>query len=216
MRALILVDLQNDFLPGGALAVPRGDQVVAVANALQAQFRHVLATKDWHPAGHRSFASSHPGCKPGQVVEVAGLDQILWPDHCVQDTPGAEFAPDLDTERIEHIVFKGVDPEVDSYSAFFDNARRRRTGLADQLRERGIDELYILGLATDYCVLFTVLDALDLGFRTHVVVDGCRAVDLRPGDGERAFDAMREAGAILTTSAELAVLEESAPVAVGA
>lgn len=214
MRALILVDLQNDFLPGGALAVPHGDEAVAVANALQPKFRHVLATKDWHPAGHQSFASSHPGHQPGQAVEVAGLDQILWPDHCVQETPGSDFAPGLDTERFEHVVFKGVDPEVDSYSAFFDNARRRRTGLADYLRERGFDELYILGLATDYCVQFTVLDALDLGFRVHVVTDGCRAVDLDAGDGQRAFAMMQVAGAALTTSAE--ILAESVDEAVAA
>jgi nicotinamidase/pyrazinamidase len=203
MRALILVDLQNDFLPGGALAVSDGDLVIPVANELQGAFDLVIATKDWHPSDHGSFAANHPGKKPGEKIELAGLEQILWPVHCVQGTPGAEFAPGLDTRKIRKVFWKGIDPQVDSYSAFFDNADRRSTGLGEYLRELGVEEVYLLGLATDYCVQFSARDALRLGFHTHVVVDGCRGVDLQDGDSERALEALRNEGANLLVSREL-------------
>jgi nicotinamidase/pyrazinamidase len=171
---------------------------------LQKRFERVIATKDWHPPGHGSFASGHPGREVGERTLLAGLEQVLWPDHCVEDTPGSEFAPGLETSKVEKVFFKGTDPTVDSYSAFFDNAHRRSTGLGDYLRGKGVDEVYILGLATDYCVKFSVLDALELGFKVHVVADGCRAVNLRQGDGESSLEEMRRAGAEVITSAEVA------------
>lgn len=203
MKALILVDLQNDFLPGGALAVPDGDAVIPVANRSQEYFDRVIATKDWHPPNHGSFASNHPGKAVGEVVELGGQEQILWPDHCVRETRGSQFAPGLETAGIEKIFYKGIDPEVDSYSALYDNAHLRATGLGDYLEETGVDEIYILGLATDYCVKFTALDALDLGFKVHVLADGCRAVDLNPGDGERALEEIAAHGANVMWSEEL-------------
>ena len=203
MKALLLVDLQNDFLPGGSLAVPRGDEVISVANLLQLHFDRVVATQDWHPAEHGSFASGYPEKEPGDVVELAGQPQVLWPAHCVQGTPGAELAPDLERPKIEKVFFKGVDSQVDSYSAFYDNAARRSTGLGEYLRQTEVDELYILGLATDYCVKFTALDAVRLGFETFVVEDGCRGVELKEGDCDRAFLAMRRAGVTLVSSGEV-------------
>ena len=202
MRALILVDLQNDFMPGGALAVREGDRVVPVANALKAKFDLVVATQDWHPLDHGSFASNHPGAKPGDVGELGGLPQIFWPDHCVQGTHGSWFHRDLDLSGVT-IFRKGTDPTIDSYSALFDNGHRKATGLGDFLRSRGVGETLILGLATDYCVKFTVLDARGLGFDVTVVEDGCRGVDLVAGDSARAFDAMRAAGARVVRSAEV-------------
>lgn len=203
MEALLMVDIQNDFLPGGALAVQDGDAVIAVANALQPRFERVIATQDWHPANHGSFAANHHGKQPGEVIELDGLSQILWPIHCVQGTPGSRLAADLETDGIEKIFYKGTDPRVDSYSAFADNAHRRSTGLGEYLQEQAIDTLYILGLATDYCVLFSVLDACQAGLRTRVVVDGCRGVDLEPGDSARALEQMQQAGARWVESREI-------------
>ena len=200
MKTLLLVDLQNDFLPGGALAVPEGDHVVPIANRLMPHFRLVVASKDWHPADHGSFASQHPGHQPGDTASLDGRDQIVWPDHCVQGTAGAEFSDRLDQTRIQAVFFKGTDPRLDSYSALFDDDHRRSTGLIEYLRERGVDEVSVLGLATDYCVRATVLDALQEGLRVQVVTDGCRGVNLQPGDDQRALDAMRAAGAMLVTS----------------
>ncbi len=202
MRALILVDIQNDFLPGGALAVPRGDEVIPVANRLQPRFDLVVATQDWHPRGHGSFASSHPGRKPGEIGELAGLPQVFWPDHCVQGSAGAAFAPGLDMDRVEAIFRKGTDPAIDSYSGFFDNGHRKSTGLGDYLKGRGATEVYVLGLATDYCVKSTALDARDLGFRTFLVEDGTRGVELQRGDVGRAVDQMRQAGVQVLRSGE--------------
>lgn len=197
MKALLLVDIQNDFLPGGALAVPAGNEVIAVANRLIPEYELVVASQDWHPADHGSFASQHAGRSIGEIKQLHGLDQILWPEHCVQGSPGAELAPELDHENIHHIVKKGTDPAVDSYSAFFDNARRKSTGLAEFLRTRGVDEIDVLGLAMDYCVGATVLDGLDLGFRVVLLTEGTRGVDLHTGDCERAIEEMRDAGAIV-------------------
>lgn len=200
MKALILVDIQNDFLPGGALAVPDGDAVVPVANRLQSHFERIVATQDWHPAGHESFASSHPGHEMGAVIDLHGLSQVLWPDHCIQETPGAEFAADLVMSGVEKVFHKGTDPTIDSYSGFFDNAERRSTGMADYLRQKDVDEVYVSGLATDYCVKATALDAARLGFKTWVVIDGCRAVDLQPGDGEKSVQEMRDHGVLIVES----------------
>jgi nicotinamidase/pyrazinamidase len=180
VKALVVVDVQNDFLPGGALAVPDGGAVVPVANRVMRHFDLLLATQDWHPADHRSFASQHPGRVPGDRVELAGIDQVLWPDHCVAGSHGAEFAPGLDASRFARVFRKGTDRELDSYSGFFDGGQRKATGLGDYLKERSVDELWLLGLATDYCVLATALDARRLGHATHVVLDGCRGVDVAP------------------------------------
>ena len=203
MNALILVDLQNDFLPGGALAVPHGDEIIPIANELQRKFALVLATKDWHPPDHSSFATNHPGKKPGDRIILDGIEQILWPVHCVQNTQGAEFAPSFDTSRIAQIFHKGIDPKIDSYSTFFDNAHRRHTGLAHYLEELGIKDIYLMGLALDYCVKHSTLDARQLGMNTFVIVDGCRGIELDPGDIDRAFDEMKRAGAIILKSRDL-------------
>jgi nicotinamidase/pyrazinamidase len=202
-RALILVDIQTDFCPGGGLGVPKGDEVVGVANRLMGRFGVVAATQDWHPAGHGSFASSHAGAKVGDVVELAGLPQILWPDHCVQGTRGANFAAGMNVAGIHKVFRKGSDPGIDSYSGFFDNDHRKATGLADYLRARGVGEVYVMGLATDYCVKFTALDAAALGFRTHLVIDGCRGVNVHEGDVAKAVEEMRSAGVAILTSDDL-------------
>ncbi len=194
MRALIVVDIQNDFLPGGALAVPQGDQVVGAANRLQPKFPLVAATQDWHPANHGSFASNHPGKRPLEQIMLNGLPQTLWPVHCVQNSHGAAFAPGLHRERIARVFHKGIDPDIDSYSCFFDNAHRRATGLGDWLKAAKVGQVWICGLATDYCVRFSALDALRLGFDVHVVQDACRGVDVTPGDVERAIEEMKAAG----------------------
>ena len=200
MDALILVDVQNDFVPGGNLAVSKGDQVVPVANRLMPCFGLVVATKDWHPADHLSFASQHPGRKIGEVIDLEGLSQVLWPDHCVQGTAGAEFVGGLDVEAIDRVFEKGTNRAVDSYSGFFDNGRRQATGLADFLRQRKVARVFVMGLATDYCVKFTAFDAVELGFSTHLILDGCRGIDLNPGDVDRAVAEMRGTGVRVTDS----------------
>ena len=201
MPALILIDLQDDFMPEGALAVPGGDAVVPVANRLLRSFDLVVATQDWHPPGHGSFASQYPGKKPGDTIELDGLHQVLWPDHCVKGTSGAELHADLDAGRVTSVFQKGTDPRIDSYSAFFDNAHRKSTGLGDYLREKGVSEVYLMGLATDYCVKFSVLDAAELGFRVNLIQDGCRGIDLQAGDVNKAIGEMKAAGAEVVSSA---------------
>lgn len=204
-RALLLVDLQNDFCAGGALAVPEGDSTIDVANDLIAQCKSrdetVVASQDWHPANHGSFASVQ-GKKPYTTGELDGLAQTWWPDHCVQDSEGAQLHPQLLGQDIDAIFYKGENPTVDSYSAFFDNGHRQKTGLDSWLRERKISELIVLGLATDYCVKFTVLDALNLGYTVTVITDGCRGVNLHPQDSLQAFQEMSAAGATLMTFAD--------------
>ena len=201
MQALLLVDIQNDFLPGGALPVPRGDQVVPVANAMIDRFRAagdlVVATKDYHPAHHGSFASQHPGHNVGDIIDLNGLEQVLWPDHCVAASPGAQFAARLRQEAIAHVIHKGTDPQIDSYSGFFDNGHRKTTGLANLLYGLRVNEVHVMGLATDYCVKFTAIDAAEIGFKTRLILDGCRGVELHPGDCERALDQMRNAGVVI-------------------
>ena len=200
MRALILVDLQYDFCPGGALAVPHGDEAIAVARRVIPHFQTVVATQDWHPVTHASFAVNNPGTQVGQLVTLASGPQVMWPAHCVQDTRGAELHGDLPAARIDGIIRKGTDAAIDSYSGFFDNGHRKQTELHAWLSERWIKQVYVLGLATDYCVKFTVLDALQLGYDVKLVEDGCRGVDLVPGDSERAIAEMRAAGAAVVES----------------
>lgn len=194
MKALLIVDLQNDFVEGGALGVSGGRALVPLVNKIQERFDLVIGTQDWHPANHGSHANNHPGASPGDVVELAGRPQILWPAHCVQDTPGAEFVPGLNRERWAAVFRKGALRHVDSYSAFFDNGGEHPTGLGDYLHQQGVTGVSIAGLALDYCVKYSALDSVALGFRTHVLADACRAVNLQPGDGERAIAEMRQAG----------------------
>ena len=191
-EALVVVDVQNDFCPGGALAVPEGDGVVAGINALWGEFRAVVLTQDWHPAGHSSFATSHWGRQPYETVDMPYGPQVLWPDHCVQGTPGADFHPRLRTDA-DLILRKGFRPEVDSYSAFFENDHRTPTGLAGYLGERGIDTITLVGLATDFCVSYSALDGARLGFRVTVREDLARAIDLS-GSLAGAHDAWTKAG----------------------
>ena len=194
MKALIVVDIQNDFLPGGALAVPRGNEIIAIANAEMKRFELVVATQDWHPSDHGSFAANHDGKKPYDKITLGGVEQVLWPVHCVQGMPGSEFARDLDTDRFAAIFRKGMDPAVDSYSGFFDNGRKHTTGLAGFLREKSVNEIHVLGLATDYCVKFTALDAVTQGFETRLILYGCRGVELKQGDVDNAVQEMKRAG----------------------
>ena len=200
---LILVDLQNDFMPSGALGVPEGDQVVGVANKLQEFFGLVLATQDWHPPDHSSFARNHPGRQIGDVIDIDGISQVLWPAHCVQNTAGAALVSTLETARIGRVFYKGTNPAIDSYSAFFDNGHRQSTGLGEYLTQTGVEAVHIVGLATDYCVKYSALDARELGFPTTVIEDGVRGVELQPGDGERAIEEMRLSGVQVQTSREV-------------
>ncbi|MCC3155317.1 bifunctional nicotinamidase/pyrazinamidase [Hymenobacter sp. BT770] len=176
MKTLLLIDIQNDFVPGGRLAVPDGDAIIPLVNALQPHFDLVVASQDWHPAGHESFASSHAGHEPFNQIELHGLPQTLWPDHCVQETAGTNLHPALDTRRVEAIFRKGMAPEIDSYSAFYDNGRRKSTGLAEYLRGRSATDVYLVGLAGDFCVYFSALDAQVEGFATHFITDATRPI----------------------------------------
>ena len=200
--ALIIVDVQNDFLPNGALAVPKGDEVVVVANRLMPRFEIIVATQDWHPANHGSFAANHPGHRPGEIIELNGLPQILWPVHCVQGTSGAEFAPALHTDHITQVFRKGTDPGIDSYSGLFDNGHRNSTGLGEYLRQQSIGTVYVLGLATDYCVKFTAIDLVKAELDVILIEDGCRGVELRPGDTAKAINEMRQMGVKIISSTE--------------
>jgi len=197
-RALIIIDIQNDFCPGGPMAVREGNATVAVANRCAREFRArgecVVALQDWHPANHGSFASVS-GEPVYTLGELNGLAQIWWPDHCIENSPGADFHPDLDCSLIDAVFRKGGDTDVDSYSAFFDNGHRRKTELDNWLRERGITHLQMLGLATDYCVKYSVLDALELGYQVQVIKEGCRGVDIHPDDSKTAFAQMQAQGA---------------------
>ena len=199
---LLVVDVQNDFCPGGALAVPRGDEVVPVVNRLGERFAHVILTQDWHPPGHRSFASAHPGRRPFETAELSYGAQTLWPDHCVQDTPGAAFHPDLHLPRAELVLRKGFRPTIDSYSALYENDRKTPTGLAGYLRDRGLKRLFLAGLATDFCVHYSALDARGAGFEVVVVEDACRGIDL-DGSLAAAYAAMTVAGVERIASAEV-------------
>lgn len=209
MNTFILVDIQNDFVPGGALAVPHGDAVVPVVNRLQPAFDMVVASQDWHPANHCCFAAQHPGKQPGEVVEVNGFPQVLWPVHCVQNSRGAELVPSLHTGRIAKIIKKGTDPGLDSYSAFFSNGHRRATDLESYLKDCGTTDVFVAGLATDYCVKATALDAARLGFKTHLVEEGCRGVALHSGDVPQALEEMKQAGIKICHETEIIVPERN-------
>jgi len=203
MKCLILVDIQNDFLPGGALAVPDGDKVIPVANQLQPLFPLVVATQDWHPADHGSFAASHPGKKVFEQIDLNGLPQTLWPVHCVQNTKGAELADALNRGRIAKVFPKGTDARIDSYSGLFDNGHRKSTGLGEWLKTQGVTEVYVCGLATDYCVKFTALDAVHCEFKTYLIEDASRGVNLQPNDVSNAIAEMKRAGVTVVQSANL-------------
>ena len=192
MNALIIVDIQNDFVPGGALAVPGGDEIIPIINELQTSFSLVVATQDWHPEGHKSFASSHAGNKVFDRISLHGLDQVLWPDHCIQGTFGAELHKDLNQNRVEAIFRKGMDPDIDSYSGFYDNGHKKSTGLAGYLRERKVRKVYIAGLASDYCVFFTAKDAIKENFETYLIEDASRPID--PGGFMGAKDEILASG----------------------
>ncbi|HJT34368.1 MAG TPA: bifunctional nicotinamidase/pyrazinamidase [Pirellulales bacterium] len=202
MNALIVVDVQNDFLPGGALPVTDGQAIVALINALQPCFDMVVATQDWHPPDHVSFAESYPGTHVGEEIEIDGRRQILWPVHCIAGSPGAALAGGLETARIERMFRKGVDRQLDSYSGFYDDGRVS-TGLGDYLRQRRATELYLCGLALEYCVRATALDAQDQGFKTHIIVDATRALEAAPGDMARAIESLQAAGVELLMSDEV-------------
>lgn len=201
-KVLIITDIQNDFIPSGPLGVPGARAIIPVINRMISKFEHVVATQDWHPSKHISFAKVH-GKDVGEVIQAGNYEQVLWPVHCVQQTKGADFAEELDQDLIEAIFHKGVDPKIDSYSTFFDNARKRSTGLSDHLHEKNYKDLYFVGVATDYCILYSVLDALELGFSATVIQDACRAIDLNQGDEEKALSAMKAKGAKIIQSSEL-------------
>ena len=199
MNALIVVDVQNDFLPGGALPAPDGDAVIPPINALQPCFDLVVATQDWHPPDHVSFAATHPGSRVGDEIDLGNRRQILWPVHCVAGSPGAALAGGLDTARIERVFRKGADREVDSYSGFFDD-ERHDTGLGDYLRQRGVTDIYVCGLALEYCVQATAIDARGEGWKTHVILDATRGIDAAPSDMARAIEALQAVGVELLMS----------------
>jgi nicotinamidase/pyrazinamidase len=206
MKALLLIDLQNDFCKGGALEVKEGDTVISVANSLLKKFKNedalIVATKDWHPITHKSFASNSNG-KIGEVGMLNGLPQVWWPNHCVQNTFGSEFHPELNSNLIDKTIFKGTDEEIDSYSGFFDNGKLKKTELDTILKVNNVDTLYIMGLATDYCVKFSVLDALELGYKVYLIEDGCRGVNLTPTDSATSIKEMEDRGAIIIKSFEI-------------
>lgn len=177
MKTLIIIDVQNDFLPGGSLAVPEGDQIIEIINNIQPSFDLVIATQDWHPENHSSFAVNHSGKKEFEIIMLKGQQQVLWPQHCVQGSKGAMFHPNLHLERAEGIFRKGMDAEIDSYSAFYDNAHLKSTGLTGYLKEKGATDLYFVGLAADFCVYFSILDALQDGFQATLIEDASRAID---------------------------------------
>lgn len=197
--ALLIVDIQNDFLPGGSLAVTGGDDVIPLINQLVIRdFDLIIASKDWHPFDHRSFADTHQ-LKPGEIILLDGVEQVLWPRHCVQNTRGAEFSTELDASHFKQVFLKGTNKNIDSYSAFFDNGHYQSTGLGEYLKHKEISEIYFAGLTTDYCIKYSVLDAIKLGFKCNVVIDACRPVNLQLEDEQKAIEEMRKAGAKIIT-----------------
>ena len=204
MRSLIIVDIQNDFVSGGSLEVPGGEQIIPLVNQLSRKFDLVVATQDWHPQTHKSFASNHDDKKPFEKTTLGGLEQVLWPDHCVQGTPGAEFHHLLSMKNIETIFRKGMDPEIDSYSGFYDNGHKKSTGLRGYLKDRGVDSVYVCGLAGDYCVYYTAKDALAEGFKTFLIADATRSI--LPSDFERAMSDIRRLGGTIISSDDNQVL----------
>ncbi|MGM1054541.1 MAG: bifunctional nicotinamidase/pyrazinamidase [Bacteroidota bacterium] len=201
MRALVIIDVQNDFIPGGALAVPEGNEIVELINKLQHKFDLVIATQDWHPENHSSFAVNHPEKEEFEKIEWKGNEQVLWPVHCLQNSWGSKLHPDLKTSKIEAIFRKGTNPEIDSYSAFYDNGHQKTTGLAGYLKEKGVDELYFCGLAAEICVYFSVMDALEEGFDSTIIEDATRALDR--DDFENAKKNILEKGGKITNSSTI-------------
>ncbi|MCP3940671.1 MAG: bifunctional nicotinamidase/pyrazinamidase [Desulfobacteraceae bacterium] len=202
-NALILVDIQNDFIPGGALAVPDGDSIIPIANKIMGNFDIVIATQDWHPSNHGSFASQHLGRMPGDIVKLNGLTQLLWPDHCIQNTKGAKLVPGLNIDQITKIFHKGMEKDIDSYSGFYDNAWKKDTGLGNYLKQQNIEQISIMGLATDYCVKFTALDARKLGFMTNLIKEGIRGVEVNKKDCKKAVAEMENAGVKVISTNDL-------------
>lgn len=200
--ALVVIDVQNDFIPGGQLAVPGGDEIVPLINRLGGSFRQVILAQDWHPAGHASFASSHPNKQPFDLIQLPYGEQKLWPDHCIQGTQGAALHPALDLPHAQLIIRKGCNPDIDSYSVFMEADRQTRTGLTGYLKERGIDTVYMVGLALDFCVMFSALDARAAGFNAFVVLDACRGIDI-DGSMEAAIRRMQQAGVALIESSAI-------------
>ncbi|MCD6113350.1 MAG: bifunctional nicotinamidase/pyrazinamidase [Bacteroidales bacterium] len=204
MKALIIVDIQNDFLKGGSLAVPDGNAIIPVINKILPVFDILIYTKDWHPANHKSFASNHKEKNVYDVVDLKGISQVLWPDHCIQNTFGAEFHKDLIISgKNTYYIFKGTDPNVDSYSAFFDNKKIHDTGLNKLLKEKNIDEVYICGLSTDYCVKYTAIDAIELNYNTYIVADATKAVNINPDDYEKSLEELKNIGVKIIFSKNL-------------
>lgn len=197
MKALLLIDIQNDFMPGGSLAVTDGDAVIPVVNDLMPGYDLVVATQDWHPEDHGSFAANHAGKNVFEQTLLGDLPQTLWPVHCVQNTGGALFAPGLDTKRIHRVFTKGMNPQIDSYSGLYDNGHKASTGLGEWLKSQGVTELHVAGVATDYCVKFTVLDALAEGFKVHLLTAACRGVNLQPEDVSNAVEEMQAKGVVI-------------------
>lgn len=202
-KALIIIDVQKDFCPGGALAVPEGDEIISRINKLSGRFKRVIATQDWHPAGHISFAVNHPGKKEFDVIEYKGTEQVLWPSHCVSGTPGADFHSGLNTDSVDLILRKGSNPEIDSYSAFRENDKSTLTGLEGYLKTLGIKETYLCGLALDYCVFFSAIDSMELGFDTYVIVDGTKGIDSPQGNIDKSLAVMRKKGIKIIKSDDL-------------
>jgi nicotinamidase/pyrazinamidase len=203
VKALIVVDMQNDFMPGGALGVPKADLLIPVIDKILPRFSLRVVTLDWHPKNHVSFAVSHAGKKVGDVVQVEGFSQVLWPVHCVENTAGAKLVSDLDRSKFQAEFHKGTNPKIDSYSAFFDNAKKRSTGLEDFLREHKVQEIYLAGVATDYCVLYSALDAIDLKFKVFVIEDAIAGIDLNKGDVEKSLMAISAAGGHVIHSSDV-------------
>ena len=203
MKALIIIDIQNDFLPDGALAVADGNSIIPVVNQLQEKFELIVATQDWHPSDHGSFAANHPEREIGDFVNLNGVHQILWPVHCVQGTKGSAFHSDLNMQRWKAVFRKGTDPMVDSYSGFFDNNRKGDTGLSGFLKSSGAVEIYVCGLAADYCVKFTALDGVREGFKTYLIIDATKAVNAQQGDFEKSIEEMKKEGVIIVNSHQI-------------
>ncbi|MCW3115833.1 MAG: bifunctional pyrazinamidase/nicotinamidase [Segetibacter sp.] len=199
MKALLLIDIQNDFIPGGTLPVPGGNEIIEVVNKLQSHFDLIAATQDWHPADHKSFATNHPGKKAFEEIDLNGLAQVLWPAHCVQGSQGAEFSSALNTNKIEAIFRKGTDREIDSYSGFYDNGHRKSTALAQYLKGKKVNDLYIVGLAADYCVYYTAKDAIKEGFTTYIIEDAVRAIN-DEGYKRAKADLINKGGTIIQSS----------------
>jgi len=201
--ALIIIDLQNDFCPGGALVVPEGDGIIPLINKLSGKFKRVIATQDWHPTDHMSFAINHPGKKEFDVIDYNDMRQVLWPEHCVSGTKGAQFHSDLDINNVDLIIRKGRNPEIDSYSAFKENDKKTLTGLEGYLKNLGIKQTYLCGLALDYCVFYSAMDSIELGFETSVIIDGTKGIDSPQGNIDKSLAIMKEKGIKIIESNDL-------------